>query len=221
MHELNTARDLIQVVDLPESLQFLKEGYSYKLIPHELTAIWRKELFNHGVRSVYIVPDKDLIHDLRNSRFALRYPTFSTDAVASTTVQRVKDSAHFFAQGFFGLGAENITHMTTDNFDDPVSWIKPWETCPKISHRELTVGAYCFGIPVLFCLIHDVGVQAEQWVARYIPPIAERFNKLLAGIGFSVNAIRGALDACVYDLAARDDSPWCSVFTAHELRAFE
>lgn len=64
-------------------------------------------------------------------------------------------------------------------------------------------------------------MQAEQWAAKYIPPIVERLDKLIPGVNFSVDAIRGALYACPYDLAARNRSPWCNVFTTHELRGLE
>ena len=56
--------------------------------------------------------------------------------VVSTTVQRVIDSAHFFSQGFFGHEAENVNFLTMDNFDDPVSWLAPWESCLNLSPIE-------------------------------------------------------------------------------------
>jgi acid phosphatase len=64
-------------------------------------------------------------------RFALRYPTFSTDTVISSPVQRVVDSSLFFADGFFGLASDNITFLTVNDLDDPVSWIRPWKSCPS------------------------------------------------------------------------------------------
>jgi acid phosphatase len=73
------------------------------------------------------------MHDRQICRFALRYPTFSTDEVVSTTVQRVIDSARFFSQGFFGREAEDTHFLTTDDFKDPVSWLVPWESCPNLS----------------------------------------------------------------------------------------
>ena len=54
----------------------------------------------------------------------------------STTVQRVIDSAHSFSQGFFGREAEDINFLTTDDFDDQVSWLVPWESCPNLSSVE-------------------------------------------------------------------------------------
>lgn len=85
-------------------------------------------------------------------RFALRYPTFSTDEVVSTTVPRVVDSAHFFSQGFFGREAKAVTFLTPSNFTDPVSWLEPWQSCPKLSSvapyqvtssRSSSIQSYC------------------------------------------------------------------------------
>ena len=67
------------------------------------------------------------------TRFALRYPNFSTDVVVSSPIQRVMDSSYFFAQGFFGLKTENVTFRTVTDLDDPVSWIIPWRSCPRFS----------------------------------------------------------------------------------------
>ena len=67
------------------------------------------------------------MRDLCTRRFALRYPTLSTDLVSSTTVPRVIDSSHFFAQGFFGLDAKDIEFLAVS--DDPVSWLTPWISC--------------------------------------------------------------------------------------------
>ncbi|KAI9566387.1 phosphoglycerate mutase-like protein [Boletus coccyginus] len=183
---LGKARDSIQAADLPPYLEFLREGQGYEsqAVPEELTVVGRKELFDHGVG------------------FALRYPTFSTDEVVSTTVPRVIDSAHFFSQGFFGREAEDITYLTTADFEDPVSWLVPWESCSKPPYA-------------------GPARAAQDWAERYIPHIAKRLNKLVPGVGFSFNTTQGALYACPYDLAARNWSPWCNVFKAHELKGLE
>ncbi|KAN0077086.1 Histidine phosphatase superfamily [Tylopilus felleus] len=47
----------------------------------------------------------------------------------------------------------------------------------------------------------------SQWAAKYLT--------------YSVNNTRGALYACPYDLAARNQSPWCNVFSTRELRNLE
>ncbi|KAF9227673.1 phosphoglycerate mutase-like protein [Gyrodon lividus] len=181
---LDRARDIIQTAHLPSNLQFLKKGYEYHLIPQELTIVGRQELFDHGVE------------------FALRYPTFSADVVMSSPVQRVVDSSLFFAGGFFGLAAENITFLTVNDLGDPVSWITPWKFCPKYTEEGY----------------HKT---ASEWANKYAPSIAHRLNELLPGVGLSVDDTRGALYACPFDLAARNESPWCDVLSPRELRELE
>ncbi|KIJ16939.1 hypothetical protein PAXINDRAFT_168380 [Paxillus involutus ATCC 200175] len=181
---LGGARDAIQAAHLPPNLQFLEKGYKYHLVPQELTIVGRQELFDHGIE------------------FALRYPTFSTDTVISSPVQRVVDSSLFFADGFFGLASDNITFLTVNDLDDPVSWIRPWKSCPSY-----TEDGY-----------HET---ASEWANKYAPSIAHRLNRLLPGVGLSVNDTRGALYACPFDLAARKESPWCDVFSLEELRELE
>lgn len=56
--------------------------------------------------------------------------------VLSSPVQRVMDSAYFFAQGFFGHKAKNVTFRTVADLDDPVSWITPWKSCPTFPDDE-------------------------------------------------------------------------------------
>lgn len=65
--------------------------------------------------------------------------------------------------------------------------------------------------------------QDEEWGKMYLPPITDRLNGMVAGVGFKDEDTHGALFACAYDLAAHgpDYSPWCDVFTAEELADFE
>lgn len=219
---LEEARDSIQSADLPPYLEFLREGYESQLVPEELTVVGRKELFDHGVGFVCLRPNQECIHDLQTHRFALRYPTFSTDEVVSTTVPRVIDSAHFFSQGFFGREAEDITYLTTADFEDPVSWLVPWESCPKVPYAGPAQVSIILWLVCPAVLLTMVYVQAaREWAERYTPHIAKRLNKLVPGVGFSFNVTQGALYACPYDLAARNWSPWCNVFKAHELKGLE
>ena len=219
---LDKARDIIQAAHLPPYLEFLKEGYKYQLVPEELTIVGRKELFEHGIEFVHLCPNQGCMHDLQICRFALRYPTFSTDDVVSTTVQRVIDSARFFSQGLFGRGADDIDYWTTDDFEDPVSWLVPWESCPKLSFIEAQQVNFIVRLICPVALLMVVYVQeAQKWTARYIPPIVKRLNKLVPGVGFSPDDIHGALYACPYDHAAGNRSPWCNVFKSHELRGLE
>ncbi|KAG8217723.1 histidine phosphatase superfamily [Butyriboletus roseoflavus] len=200
---LDSARDIIQATPLPPNLQFLKQGYEYQLVPQELTIVGRRELFDHGVEYVSLYVDIVLAcMILIFFRLALRYPTLSTDVVVSTPIQRVMDSSYFFAQGFFGSIAGNVTFRTITDLDDPVSWINPWKSCPKFSG-------------------HQSHQAALQWADKYVLPIAQRLDKLVPGVDISVNDTRGALYACPFDLAARNHSPWCNVFSTRELQHLE
>ena len=62
---------------------------------------------------------------------------------------------------------------------------------------------------------------ASQWTTKYVSRIAERLRKLVPEINFSVNDTRGALYACPFDLAVRNQSPWCNVFSTRELQDLE
>jgi acid phosphatase len=69
---------------------------------------------------------------------------------------------------------------------------------------------------------YDYGNNATVvWGRVYLPPITERLNKLLPGVGLVDDNTHGALYACAYDLAAYGTSPWCDVFTLKETEDFE
>ncbi len=54
--KLAASTEYIQNADLPENLQFLKSGYVTTLGHDNLTAPGRKEMFDHGVKYVRLVP---------------------------------------------------------------------------------------------------------------------------------------------------------------------
>lgn len=141
--------------------------------------------------------------------------------MVSTTTQRVIDSSHFFSQGFFGIEAKDIIYSTTADFDDPVPWLAPWERCPKLSYVEGNEVNFMWSVCQAVLLMVAYVQAARQWAERYTQPIIKRLDKLIPDVGFSVDDVRGALYACPYDLAARNKSPWCNVFTARELRGLE
>ncbi|KAG1756698.1 phosphoglycerate mutase-like protein [Suillus paluster] len=182
---LDNAADVIQEAELPRELEFLRAGYSSNLTPHNLTILGRKELFDHGVE------------------FALKYPHLTTDVVLSSDSDRVVESAHWFALGFFGLDPD-VRIITVGDTDDPVSWITPapGPACPKFD--------YSFGRQATL-----------TWSKHYLPAITDRLNMFLPGVGFAEDDIHGALFACAYDMAAHGVSPWCGVFRPDELANFE
>jgi len=131
VNTLEDGRDVIQNAHLPENLQFLKNGYDFRMEAQSLSMIGRQQLFNHGVEYAMShslslpLSDADVC-----SRFGLKYPNFTTDTLLSSDVQRVIDSMYFFAQGRFGREIANKTLLTVKDTPDPVSWITPWKHCP-------------------------------------------------------------------------------------------
>ncbi|KIK42032.1 hypothetical protein CY34DRAFT_166320 [Suillus luteus UH-Slu-Lm8-n1] len=122
---LYDATDVIQDVELPHELEFLRAGYNSSLTPNNLTILGRKELFDHGVE------------------FALKYPHLTTDVILSSDSGRVVESARWFALGVFGLDPD-VRIVTVNDKDDPVSWITPapGPACPKFNYsfgRQATV----------------------------------------------------------------------------------
>ncbi|KAL4067169.1 histidine phosphatase superfamily [Scleroderma yunnanense] len=131
-------------------------------------------------------------------QFALQYPTFYTKVLLSSNVTRVVDSAYYF-----GLGYGKPTEIeTVDQRKLPVNWILPWESCPKYDPAQAFKNVF-------------------KWVDKYVPPITNRLNKLLPGVGLTDEDVQGALNACAYDLAAHGVSPWCGAFLLPELWGFE
>ncbi|KAG0697610.1 phosphoglycerate mutase-like protein [Suillus ampliporus] len=134
--------------------------------------------------------------------FRLKYPNFNTATLLSSNVQRVIDSMYFFALGRFGREVQDKKLLTVDDMPDPVSWITPWTSCPGLNW-------------------HHSSEMTEEWSDIYLPEITKRLNELLPGVDLTDDDTHGALYACAYDLAARDESPWCDVFHASELADFE
>ncbi|KAG0707682.1 histidine phosphatase superfamily [Suillus ampliporus] len=56
---------------------------------------------------------------------------------------------------------------------------------------------------------------SKEWSDIYLPEITARLNELLPDVDLTDDY------ACAYDLAARDESPWCNVFHADELANFQ
>lgn len=115
---LDNSSQVIHRAHLPPNLRFLKDGYESDLVPHELTVVGRRQLFDHGVD------------------FALQYPSLSTSVVLSSPVQRVVDSSHYFGHGFFGGDVGKVEFVTVDELDVPVNWITPWKSCSKYSEAK-------------------------------------------------------------------------------------
>ncbi|KAK7463400.1 hypothetical protein VKT23_006755 [Stygiomarasmius scandens] len=117
--KLADAQEYIQNADLPESLAFLKDGYSSNLGTDNLTAPGRRQLFDHGVR------------------FKLRYPALEATSVLAGDQDRVVESARWFAMGYFGREWAALEHeifSTIPEDETTISWITPMDTCANWSY---------------------------------------------------------------------------------------
>ncbi|KAJ6532022.1 phosphoglycerate mutase-like protein [Mycena capillaripes] len=114
--KLAGAAAAIKKANLPDSLAFLKDGYTTSLGINNLTAPGRRQLFDHGVD------------------FRLRYPNLVATSVLAGNQDRVVESAQWFSQGFFGRdwpGLEaNMFKLINEDLVT-ISWITPMDTCPK------------------------------------------------------------------------------------------
>ncbi|KAK7956334.1 histidine phosphatase family containing protein [Apiospora aurea] len=139
----------------------------------------------------------------------LKYPQLSASRVLAGDQDRVVESARWFMDGYFGRSANSTAPLDLIAEDNKtVSWITPMDTCEKWT--------YGFG-----------GALVSEWGRTYLPPIADRLNRLLAdsfpGVNFTASHVHGMLYACVYGTAVygKDSSPWCPVFTRDEILSHE
>ncbi|KAJ8519066.1 hypothetical protein ONZ45_g3959 [Pleurotus djamor] len=112
--KLATRASAITRARLPKELQFLKNGYISNLGHDDLTAIGRRELFEHGVE------------------FRLNYPHLKVDNVLAGDQDRVIESAQWFSQGYFGRTWNNLSSSVFSTIPEDnvtVSWITPMDTC--------------------------------------------------------------------------------------------
>ncbi|OAX38734.1 phosphoglycerate mutase-like protein, partial [Rhizopogon vinicolor AM-OR11-026] len=185
---------------LVNTLEDRRDAIQDAHLPENLQFLKNGYHFDMEEQSLTIIGRQQLFN--HGVEFGLKYPNFTTETLLSSDVQRVTDTMYFFAQGRFGREIENKTLLTVKDRHDLVSWVTPWDHCPGIDWQY--------------------GKKASnQWSSTYLPPITYRLNRLLPGVGLNDTDTHGALYACAYDLAAGKESPWCNVFYAHELEAFE
>ncbi|KAJ7170878.1 phosphoglycerate mutase-like protein [Mycena crocata] len=114
--KLSGAAAAIKKARLPDSMAFLKEGYTSTLGTNNLTAPGRRQLFEHGVE------------------FRLRYPDLAATNVLAGNQDRVVESAQWFSQGFFGRYWPSTEADIFELIEEDlvtVSWITPMDTCPQ------------------------------------------------------------------------------------------
>ncbi|KAF7312478.1 Phosphoglycerate mutase-like protein [Mycena indigotica] len=109
--KLAGATEYIAKARLPSSMEFLKDGYKTTLGANNLTAIGRRQIFDHGVD------------------FKMKYPQLKATNVLAGNQDRVVESAQWFARGFFGrYWNEKVDLINEDTVT--ISWITPMDTCP-------------------------------------------------------------------------------------------
>ncbi|KAL7625737.1 hypothetical protein AAE478_004960 [Parahypoxylon ruwenzoriense] len=172
--------------DPPNAWSFLTKGWNNTFDTDDLTAPGRQQLFDHGVA------------------LRLRYPDLyaETDVLAAAE-DRVLESAKWFMDGYYGRNSSaTLTPVAED--ENTVSWLTPYETCPKWTAD--------FGNGLV-----------SEWGAIYLPPIAKRINKALSKaypeVNFTAEHVHGMLYACAYGTSAYGvgSSPWCPVFRPEDI----
>ncbi|KAJ7067101.1 histidine phosphatase superfamily [Mycena amicta] len=103
--KLAGAAEYIAKARLPESMEFLKDGYTTSLGINNLTAPGRKQLFEHGVD------------------FRLKYPQLTATNVLAGNQDRVPWA--FFGR-YWTTGDLNLINEDSVT----ISWITPMNTCP-------------------------------------------------------------------------------------------
>ncbi|KAH7913208.1 phosphoglycerate mutase-like protein [Hygrophoropsis aurantiaca] len=109
-YKLGNASDAIANAKLPDNLQFLKQGYVTNLQIGRLTAVGRKQLFDHGVD------------------FIFRYPQLHAETFVAGNESRVIESSHWFGDGYLGMSASDAEYTTLP--DGGNNWIRPFIGCP-------------------------------------------------------------------------------------------
>ncbi|KAH7913719.1 phosphoglycerate mutase-like protein [Hygrophoropsis aurantiaca] len=182
-HLFDNSSDIVQLSDLPPQLKFLEDIPKREFALGELTPVGRQQLFSHGVD------------------FLSRYPYLTTNMILAGNQSRDIESSRWFAQGYFGHDALNVSFVALPDSGTEPSWIRPWLSCPRWQ---------------------DFGdAEALKWVEIYVPHIISRLNGVISGLDLTDDHVRGALYACAYELAAYDRSPWCGLFSPEELLQFE
>ncbi|KIJ69291.1 hypothetical protein HYDPIDRAFT_80652 [Hydnomerulius pinastri MD-312] len=194
--EDDTIRQLVETLDLAQDA--IQEAH----LPPELRFLKGGYEYDLVSEALTIIGRQQLFE--HGVEFALNYPDFYTDIILTSYWERVIESAYYFALGDLGPRIKDVEFKTIDDLAAPVNWIVPWDGCPKYNDA-----------------VAEAFKVVSKWSETYLPGITARLNALLPGVGLADEDTHGALLACPYDLAARNESPWCNVFLPHELRSLE
>jgi acid phosphatase len=119
---------------------------------------------------------------------------------------RVRDSGRYFAQGFVGPNASNLTTILALNASDPRSWMNslaPSDICKAYNDEG--------GSPFI-----------DVWNAIYVPPIQARINTKVQGFNFTSGDVQQIPYLCGFETQiAEKRSPFCDLLTEEEIENYE
>lgn len=119
---------------------------------------------------------------------------------------RVRDSARYFAQGFVGPNASNLTTIYALNASDPAAWMNslaPSDLCKAYNDQG--------GSP-----------YKEVWDAIWIPPVQARLNAIVQGFNFTAEDVQQIPYLCGFETQITESrSPFCDLLTEEEVLGYE
>ncbi|KAH4180082.1 hypothetical protein HBI46_188270 [Parastagonospora nodorum] len=119
---------------------------------------------------------------------------------------RVRDSARYFAQGFVGDNASNLTTIYALNASDPRAWMNslaPSDLCKAYNDEG--------GSPF-----------KDVWDAIYVPPIQARINAKVQGFNFTAGDVQQIPYLCGFETQIIESrSPFCDLLTQEEIDDYE
>jgi acid phosphatase len=119
---------------------------------------------------------------------------------------RVRDSARYFAQGFVGPNASNLTTIYALNASDPAAWMNslaPSDLCKAYNDEG--------GSP-----------YKEIWDAIWIPPVQARLNAIVQGFNFTAGDVQQIPYLCGFETQITESrSPFCDLLTEEEVLGYE
>ncbi|GAP82905.2 putative 3-phytase a [Rosellinia necatrix] len=180
--------------------QFIKH-YKYTLGADQLTVFGEQQLVNSGIH------------------FYQRYEKLARSVspfVRSAGQKRVVDSAVNWTQGFHEARLADKKAKFPDAYPYEMV-ILPEEEGFNNTLSPMTCTAFKEGPKT-------GGDSQEIWVDTFVPPVAERVNKNLAGANLSNSDIIHLMDICPFETVANVDghlSPFCNLFDKDEWNSFD
>lgn len=179
---------------LPSQFAFLAgEGWNAdKLKQDDLTAVGRRELFEHGVQ------------------MRLDYPKLNTTLFLAGQQDRVVESAQWFAAGYLGKTANTTGRLDVISESLGVkSYITPMETCKNWTYSSGGKPVSEWGAVYLPPIAKQFNTQLKR-AYPWINITADNVHGMLWACAYDL-ATTGSVER----------SPWCGVFSRQQIEQFE